>query len=403
MVGLIAAPNRCAVIRREAHKVAILCGIRRTGLTAHTHAGEPRLRTCASGNNVLHHAAHDVCRGLLHGRIEPDLIINNDLPLGILHPHIGSGGGINAVIDKSAIGRRHFLGGHAVGKAAQRHVAHLLGVRIRQRGKAQLVPHEQVGFIHAVHHIHPHGAGVQGAHHCRAHIRQPAVGSAGVFRPDISVEQNGIVVDDRRRRNGAVVQRRRVGGHRLHSRTALPHFRGPVPPSVSGLNARAAHHGHHVARIGIHHGNSRLQRLAVGVLGVQILRVFKYVFSDLLVFQILGGIDLVAAAVNHTYRPLVGADDLAAAVGLAVFQVVDLHEFLRHVLDDLIGEIGVVGLYHLFAGLLLGGGRHIPLLQLTHTGVAVGKGHLLVAGRLVDLLLLDKSLVVHILQHQQLP
>ena len=39
----------------------------------------------------------------------------------------------------------------------------------------------------------------------------------------------------------------------------------------------------------------------------------------------------------------------------------------------------------------------------THTGVAVGKGHLLVAGRLVDLLLLDNPLVVHILQHLQLP
>ena len=391
LIGLIAAPHSRAVIGREAHKVAILRGVGGTGLAADAHAGEARTGTGAAGNNVLQDAAHQVRRALLHGRVEFDLVINDDLALRVLHPYIGSGRGIDAVVDEGAISRRHFLGGHAVGKAAQRHVAHLLGIRFRQRGKAQLVPHEQVGFIHAVHHVHPHGAGVQRAHQSRAHIRQPAVGAAGVSGPDVSVEQNGIVVDDGRRRNGAVVQRRRIGGHRLHSRTALPHFRGPVPASVSGLDARAAHHGHHVARIGIHHGNSRLQRLSVGVLGVQILGVFKYVFSDLLVLQILGCIDLV------------GADDLAAAVRLAVFQVVDLHEFLRHVLDDLIGEIGVVGLYHLFAGLLLGGGRHIPLLQLTHTGVAVGKGHLLVAGRLVDLLLLDNPLVVHILQHLQLP
>ena len=76
---------------------------------------------------------------------------------------------------------------------------------------------------------------------------------------------------------------------------------------------------------------------------------------------------------------------------------------MGHILDDLVSEVRVVGPGHLFAVFFLHIGGHIALYPLSHAVVAVGKDHLFIAGSLVDCLILDHSLLVHLLQHKQLP
>ena len=330
------------------------------------------------------------------------VIIDNNIALGVLHPRIGPGGGVDTIVYKGAVGRSHFQGSHSVFKSAQSHVAHLLRIGLRQGGKAQLLGHEFIRIVGAVHQICPHGAGIQGLHNGLAHAGQTAVNPGDVSGPGAAVKVNGIVVNDGGRRNGAIVQCRGISADRLGRRAAGPHLRSPVPGPVRSLYARAAHHGYHITGIRIHHRHGDLQGLVVGVGLLLILRGLKLLLGDLLVRQVLGGVNLVAAAVHHTNGPLIGADDLALAVGLAVLQVIDLHEFPRHILDHLVGEIRVVGLCHLFAGLLLDGRCHIALHLLAKAVIAVGKDHLLVAGGLIVLLLLDHALLIHILQHQQL-
>ena len=332
------------------------------------------------------------------------IVVNDHIALGILHPGIGPGRCVYAVVDKGAVRRSHLQGGHTVFEAAQGHVTRLGRVRLRQGGKAQLLGHKLVGVVGAVQDIRAHGAGVQRLHDGLADTGQAAVNPGNIPGPRAAVEIDRIVVNDRRGGDGAVIQGRGIGADGLRRRAAGPHLRGPVPGPVRRLNTCAAHHSHHIAGVGVHHRHGDLQRLVVGVRLLLVVRGLKLLLGDLLIGEILGGIDLVSAAVHHAHRPLIGADDIALAVGLAVLQLVYLHKFPGHILNDLVGEIGIVGLGDLFAGLLGVLCRSLVALhQLTQTGVAVGKGHLLLAGRLVGLLLLNKPLLVHIFQHPKLP
>ena len=194
-IRLIAAPHRRAVIGRKSHKITVSGVISSTGLAADTHAGKACLGTGTIGDNILQHIPHQISGSFLHGRVETDLVVNDDFSLGILHLHISPGCGVDAVIDKGTVGRRHLLRGHAIIEAAQSHIAHLLRIRFRQSGKAQLFRHKLIGCVYSVGQIYPHGAGIQRPDDGIAHIGQSAVPPVGVLGPGLSVEENGIVVD----------------------------------------------------------------------------------------------------------------------------------------------------------------------------------------------------------------
>ena len=404
LIGLIAAPDRRAIIGAKSCEVAIPCVIRSTGLAADGHTGEVSAATGAPGHHILQNAAHQISGGLFHCHMGLGIVVNDHIAPGILHPGIGPGCCVNAVINKGTIRRSHLQGAHAVFEATQGHISYLGRVRLRQGSKSQLLSHKLVGVVGAVQKIRAHGTGVQRLHDGLADTGQAAINPASIPGPHAAVELDGVVINDRRGGDGAVIQGRGIGADGLHRRAAGPHLHSPVPGPVRRLNTRAAHHSHHIAGVRIHHRHGDLQRLAVGVRLLLVVRGLKLLLGDLLIGEILGGVYLVSAAVHHAHRPLIGADDIALAVGLAVLQLINFHELLGHIRNDLVGEIGIVGLGDLFAG-LLGVLRRslVALHQLAHTGVAVGKGHLLLAGSLIGLLLLNKPLLVHIFQHLKLP
>ena len=83
-----------------------------------------------------------------------------------------------------------------------------------------------------------------------------------------------------------------------------------------------ADHSHHIAVGGIHDGQGDLQlilHLLTGGVGIaagigDILQIIAHILRDLLILGILGGVDLVALAVDHVDGLVVGGDLLALAV-----------------------------------------------------------------------------------------
>ena len=423
----VAHPHGAAVIRGVAHEIAVLIVVGGTGLTGHVHTADPALIAGTAVDYLLQEAVHQRGSGVLHGHGGLGLVLQHHVAVGILHADEGAGRGVDALVGESAEGGGHLLSGDAAVQTAQTHVAHLLGILIRQGGEAQLAGHEVIGPAGAVFLHHADGAGVGrpcdgGVQRGQAHVA--AVGILGVSG---AVEHHHrIVVDGAGAVDGAVIQSGGVDGHGLDGRTALPCAGGPVPAAVHLLDAGAAHHGHHIAGVGVHDGHAHLQllrlRLTVGI-GVrggvgQVGRIGADLLRDLLVGGVLGGVDLVALAVDHVDALLKGRGHLAVGIG-DVGKAVLLHQSGGHVVDDRVGEVGLAGGGGGLLGILLGiaaggvaggvagvvaGGVLLALIAahiVALNGVAVGKHHLLGLGGLVGGLV-DGTLLIQGAQHQQL-
>ena len=423
LVMLIARPDGAAVIGRIAREVTVLVAVGRTGLTGDVHTGELRLIAGALQGCLLQEAVHQRRSGVLHGHGGLCFVLQDHVAVGILHPDKGARRGIHALVDEGREARGHLLGGNALLKAAQCHVAHLLGVGVGQVLEAQLVHKEIVRIGNAVGQIDAHGAGVQGLSERKVQGHKTLIAPVVVSRPHVAVEQHGIVVDDRRAVDGAVVQCRGVGGHRLDGRTALPGVHSPVPAAVHHLFTGAADHSHHIAVGGVHDGQGDLQlilhlltggvRIAAGI--GDILQIIAHILRDLLILGILGGVDLVAPAVDHVDGLVVGGDLLALAVDLFGDAQL-LHQCLGHIGDHGIGEPGVAaldgggavirrrgGIVAGIGGILrvrLGDGT-VAAHILAGDGEAVGKLDILGHGGVI-LFLVDLALREHLAEDGQL-
>ena len=384
------------------------------------HTADPALIAGTAVDDLLQEAVHQCGGGILHGHGGLGLVLQDHVAVGVLHPDEGAGRGVDALVGEGCEGRRHLLRGHAPVKTAQTHVAHLLCVLRRQGSEAQLVGHEVVGAAGAVLLHHPDGAGVGRAGDGRVQRRQPHIAAVGVLGIDAAVEHHHrIVVDAGGAVDGAVVQRRRIHGDGLDGGTALPCGRGPVPDAGALLGASAAHHGHHIACIGIHDGHAHLQLLrllltvTVGIGGGirQIGRIGADLLRDLLIVGVLGGVDLIALAVDHVDTLVECRGHLAGHGVGGIRQTVLLHQRGGHVLDDRVREVGLAGCggRRLLRRLLIAAvGIGVILLVGVHVhpaaqnGVAVGEHHVLLLGGVVGGLI-DLALLQHGAQHQKLP
>ena len=423
LVVLIARPHSAAVIGRIAHEVTVLVAVGRTGLTGDVHTAELCLVAGTVQGGLLQQMVDDSRRGVLHGHGGLGLVLQHHVAVGVLHADEGTGLGVHALVDEGGVGRGHLLGGDALFKAAQSHVAHLLGVGVGQVLEAQLVHQEVVGIADAVGQVRPHGTGVQGLGDGGVQRRQALIAPVGVAGPDLAVEQHGIVIDDRRAVDGAVIQCRGVGGHRLDGRTALPGVHSPVPAAVHHLFTGTADHSHHIAVGGIHDGQGDLQlilHLLTGGVGIaagigDILQIIAHILRDLLILGILGGVDLVAPAVDHVDSLVVGGDLLALAVDLFGDAQL-LHQRLGHIGDHGIGEPGVAALDGGGAVIRRGGGivagiggilrvrlgdGTVAAHILAGDGKAVGKLDILGHGGVI-LFLVDLALREHLAEDGQL-
>ncbi len=416
LVVLIARPHSAGVIRGVAHEVAIPVAVGRTGLTGNVHTAELRLVARADQCHLLQQLIDNSSRGVLYGHIGLRLVLQNDIAVGILHADEGARLGVDALVDEGSEGRRHFLGRHALFKAAQCHIAHLLRVRIGQILEAKLVHQEVIGAAHAVGHVCPHRTGIQGLCQCRVQCRQAAIPPVEVSWPHIAVEQHGVVVDNACPVDSAVIQCRRVGGQGLYGGSALPCVDRPVPAAIHHLLARAADHRHHIAVGGIDHGQRDLQlilHLLTGGVGVaagvgDVVQIVADLLGDLLVLGILRGVDLISLAVHHIDGLIVGGDGLALAVHLFGDAQL-LHQSLCHIGDHGIGEPRVAALDGGGALLLIGrgiarsvcgigvgvGDGAVAAHILAGDGIAVGKLDVLCDGCIV-LLLRDLALIEHL-------
>ena len=403
IVGLIARPYRSAVVGAEAHEITVPVVIRSTGFAGDGHAGEICLRTGTAGDNALQYIPQQIGGSLLHGAVGGGLVLHDDIPLGVLHPQPCPGLGVYAVVGDGGIGRSHLLRGDTHVVAAQAHVTGLLTVPLGQGGEAQLLHHIIIGGRRAVALIDPHGAGIQRLHQRRPHGGQAVEAGVGVLGPCAVATQipDGIVVDSGGSGDGTVVQRRGIVGDGLGSRTALPGLRGPVPATVHRLGAQTAHHSHHVAGGIVHQRDSRLQGLAVVVSILHQIAVFKNALRNGLELAVLQRIDLIAAAVNLADGLLLCRTDVAVLVGCIVLQPQLLHQRRRHIGDDLIRIIGVVG-GGLHGGLLRGLLILRRLGEIAEIRIPVAELDLLrhggIVGGLIDLLLTE-----HLAQDGQLP
>ena len=397
-VALITHPAGAHIVGAVAHEVAVTLIVGGTGLTGQRHAAEGCGSTGAAGNDIVQDAVHQRGSAGLHGHVGLDLILQDHVAVAVLHPGEGAGLGVDALVDESTVSRRHLLGGDALGIAAQCHGAHLLTVGLGQGGEAQTAGHKVIGVPRTQFHAHPHGAGVQRRHQRAAQRHQTLETTVVILGIGTAVQlQHRVIVDGGRTGDNTLVQRRRVGADRLGGGAAGPHGGGPVKAAVIDLATGAAYHGHHITGIGINDGNGALQlfrlTLAVGAGVRRVAEILEYALGDLLIFVILGGIDLVALIEQRAFRRI---------VVIAVL----VHQRLDHILDQRVSEVGV-------AGLVLSGHRRcrfIRLVRLLHhsvtvvvagVAVAVGKDHFLRLGGVI-LLLGDLVLVQHGVQYQNL-
>ena len=334
----------------------------------------------------------------LHGHIGLNLILQNHIAVAVLHTGEGTGTGIDALVDEGAVSRRHFLGGDAVGIAAQRHSTHLLTVGLGQGGEAQTVRHEIIGIAGAQHHIGTHGAGIQRLHQCAAHRDKTLEAAVVVLGIGAVVQlQHRVVIQRGRAGDNALIQGRSIGADGLGGRPAGPHGGSPVPAAIRRLGAGAAHHGHHIAGIGINDGNGALQLLRLaGALGTGIggiAEILEHALGDFLILVILRGVDLIALAEQGVFRSTVVIAEL-------------IHQRLDHIVDQRVGEIGIAGLVlgHCLRGLFLrffGGIHHGLAVVVAGIAVTVGKDDLLRLGGVI-LLLRDLSLIQQGVKDQHL-
>ena len=397
-IGLIAAPDGCAIVGGKAHEVTVAVGIGRTGLTGGILTGEIGHRTGTATDNFLEHFAHQISGGFLHGSVGFAVILHQQRAVVEFHTLKSAGLGVNAVVDKGGVCSSHFLRGHTVLQAAQRHVAGLLGVGRGQGLEAQLFDHEIIGCRRTVQCVQIHSGAVRGELHRLQHAAQALILRVGVLGPHIIVGQmDGIVIQRGSSGNGAVIQRGSIGGNGLDGRTALAHFGGPVPAAVIFLGAGAAHHGQNIAGIGIHQGDRSLQRLTflIGVVGKA--GIFKDLLSLLLIDRVLAGVNLQTLAVDHGHCLFMGSTDIAVGIGQVVFNAVVFYQSGRHVADDSVGIVGVSGGGHHFILVLMVRGDHL----IAQAGPAVGKHHFF-GHSFIVLALADLALLQHVVQHMHL-
>ena len=377
---VVAAPDRRGVVRRVAAEVAVLLGVRGAGLARLRHAGERGGGARAAGaHDALEQLVHGVDRGLLHGDPGILLVVDHDVAEVVHHLREGARLGIDAVVGKRRVARRHLDGVDA--GAAETEVADLDQIVVRKRRKAQLLHHERVGLRHAEVHQRAHRAGVRGLLQRVLDGDEALVAAVGVDRPRLAFElHDGIVVDDARRRDDARLQRGRVDRQRLDGAAALRGVGGVAPLQRALALAHASADGDDVAGRVVNDGHAGLEQLParggiveVGAVGVDLLHHALHV-------GVHGAVDLIAAVVDHR--------------GGGLLAVVHLHQRRDHVAVDLLDEEGIQLLVRLDRVLR-------PLVELLDVVGVADEDHLLRLG-LGILRVVEPAEVVHLAQHRQL-
>ena len=377
---IVAYPDRSSIIRRKADEIAVTVAVGRTGLTGDGHTGERRGGTRAAGgvDDALQKLDHRIGGALLHGDVGLGLILQNGVAVVVSHFNVGTRLGIDTVVGKCRIARRHLKRRHAVAQAAERQRARRGDIVAGERGEAQLLSHERIGLRRCEPLQHAHRRWVCGKAHRILQRDDALVAGVGVDRPDFVAHRiHGIVVDDGCRRNDTRFDRGCVDGQRLDRRAAGTRIGRIVQKERALTLADASGNGHHIARGIVDDRHAGLDWLTLGGGIVQIAAITVHTLNRLLHRGVDRAVDLIAAGIEH----ILG--DLHAVTVL-------LHQIIDNVVERLLDKVGIVhrssGGSFRFAAVR----RHIVLIP--------DENELLIQRRFV-VRITQVALLVHLVEH----
>ena len=380
---IVADPYGAGIVRRKTDKVTVAVAVGRAGLTGDGHPGECRTGTgtARAVDNALQKLDHRIGGAFLHRNVGLALVVKDRLAVVILDLDIGARHGIDAVVGKGGIGRRHFKRRHAAAQTAQRQSAGRGNIVAGERRKVKLVRHEGVGRRRRQRLQHTHRRGVGGKAHRVLQRDDALVAGIGIHRPDILISgaahhRHGIIVDHGRRRDHAGVNGRGIDGKRLDCRAAGAGIDGIAPFKRAAALAHTAGKRHHIARGVVDDRHAGLKLLALGGGVVQIAAVAVDPFHDLLDLGIDRTVDLIAAGVEHVLGNVRAVSEL-------------LHQIADDIVEDLLDKVGIIGRVHR-ADLGFPAGGNIIL---------VPDKHQLFVQRLLILRIVQIAQLVHLVEH----
>ena len=388
---LVAYPHCGGIVGGVAGEVAVVVVVGGTGLTGHRHAADGGGAAGAAGDRVAQHLVHEVGGGLLHGHGGGGAVVHDHLRVVVgLDAGDSPGGGIHALVDEGAVGRRHLHGGHAVGQSAHGQGAQgqVTGVQV----KAQLLLHKLEGAAlpHGLQRAAGHG--IDGALDAVGYGHVALVPDGGVLGEAAGarvVDPDGVVVHHAHGAHHVVLQGGGVNAHGLDGAARGTAGGGQVQPPVHRLDAHAAGHGLHIPGVGVHDGDGGVQRrtLVGGV--VEVGGVLVDLVHNGLDVRVQGGVDVVTAVVEQkggrvpAHAPL-GHDESDGLVDGGVLKPgVDLAQVHGRLLVLTGLRLGEAVL-----GLVLGGVGEEELLRLGGLALRLGDEAHVLAGHAVEDVLL---------------
>ena len=208
---IVAAPDDAGIIRRIACKPAVEITRGRAGLAGDGHVLQLRRRAGALLDSRFEHIG-DIPRGhVLHGNVGFLRVIQNDLPVRVLHNGVSPGFAPNALVCERGISRCHSADGYAPCEAAESkrpevHIGQFFAVcgliRGNKCGKSHFILGEGIAVFrrHFRHKLDRDG--IDRLLDSLLHGDKAAVGRIEVFGPCRRISE-GIrrIVHDGRRRN----------------------------------------------------------------------------------------------------------------------------------------------------------------------------------------------------------
>ena len=142
LVLVIAGPHGGGVIGGVAHEPAVIVLAGGTRLTGGGHVGQGGLIARSAGDHVPEHGVHIIGGGFFNDGLLHAAVVQQDLARAVLHPGIGAGIGVNALVGEGGIGLGHVTGTHALGQTAH-----------GQGGHVDVAAHLAVFGDHGVHQV----------------------------------------------------------------------------------------------------------------------------------------------------------------------------------------------------------------------------------------------------------
>ena len=264
-LGLVKAkPHHAHIIGGDTGKPTVVVGAGGTGLAAHLDAVDGGLSAGTGLDDAREQLDHMVTGLGGHGHSGNGIVVQQQLAVGIIDLGVQDRGGVLAIVDKGAVGRRHLQNGNTVGQRAHGQGRDLpvaehpvVLFQMLHQGETQVLGGPVKGAVHAQALDQIHSYGIVGLCDTVEDGGAAAVGTAFVIGPAGAVAADGVilgsVVHNSDRGHQTVFQSRGINRNGLDGRTgASLGGGGTVEHQVAFLLASAAVKGLHMAGIGIH-------------------------------------------------------------------------------------------------------------------------------------------------------